>query len=488
LNLINKDTGLFGDVSDPYVIVKVGDIEQKTPTIDNNLNPEWTVDNYFTWQLRLEDTTLKLTVMNSNRMKDDLLGNVELDLRAMARDEWCRFKEKLRDGQGGELEFDVFFKPTDFHRMKFDYTSMLYLRVNGAQGLKNKDTGLFGDVSDPYVKVKVGQTEHRTPTIDNNLNPTWEEGNQFTFALASEDEKLELEVMNSNNFKDDSLGTLSIGFDRMQTEDWTRFQEKLVDGDGAEILVDAYLKPTSFRCRQNEAQQAKTREFDLGKTAAELAHQVQEAEYSVEWLADCDGQTGMPLSVEEKDWESACGGRNLVIPAWIIVTQTQVEALRRSQQLHPHPVSLFPDDAGGGAKGPVKAKIKIASAEGLVSALLGDQPNAFCVCEIPKKPQSQIRTPFVPSSPNPEWRHSRTLKEYAPGDSVIFNVYSLDSDALEQRGKSRRRDELLGTASLAGDRFYPEGFDGLLHLSLAGRSVGAVLRVTAFVQDTNSSS
>ena len=30
-----------------------------------------------------------------------------------------------------------------------------------------------------------------------------------------------------------------------------------------------------------------------------------------------------PLSMEERDWASACGGRNFVAPAWITVTQTQ---------------------------------------------------------------------------------------------------------------------------------------------------------------------
>lgn len=480
LKLRNKDTGLFGDVSDPYVAVRLGQVEYKTPHINNNLNPIWENNNYFKFEVGLEDTTLMLEVLNKNTFKDDSLGTAELDLRALQRDEWCQIKERLTNGEGAELELDIFFKPTDYHRLRLDFTGMVYLRVNGAVNLLNKDTGLFGDLSDPYVKVKVGKTEKRTPIINNNLNPVWEEGNQFTFAVEDEDTQLEVEVMNSNNIKDDTLGSAAIPLHRMLPEEWCSFREKLENGGNGEILIDAYWKPTEFQRNFLQAQHARVQEGDLGKRAAELARQVQEAEYSAQWLEDVDSRTGLPLSVEEKEWENACAGRNLVIPAWIIVKQTQ---LRRSQQ-GPHPVALFPGTLE--TKTITKAKVKIAGAEGLHSAFLGDRPNAYCVCEIPLKPESAIKTPFVPSMANPEWRHSRSLKGYALGDSLVFNVYSLDQDCIDDSGNSqsdrrRRRDELLGTACLAGNLFYPDGFDGLLDLTLAGRGTGATLRVTAFV-------
>mmetsp|Transcript_84897 Transcript_84897/g.243634 ORF Transcript_84897/g.243634 Transcript_84897/m.243634 type:complete len:552 (+) Transcript_84897:2-1657(+) len=483
--LKNKDTGLFGDYSDAYVVVNLGSQEFKTSVIDNNLNPVWSSDNYFTFEVAVEATTLKLACMNKNRFKDDSLGETEVDVRTLARGEWCRFKEKLENGDDAELEFDVFFRPTEFHGLHLDTISLLYIRVNGAHKLINKDTGLFGDVSDPFVKVKVGQAEKRTPTIDNDLNPKWEEGNQFTFVLDDSETAIQVEVLNSNNFKDDSLGHVSVDIHDLEPEEWCSFQRKLEDGDG-QIDFQAYLKPTEFQRRRNDAQKRKSQEGGLGKKAADLAQQIKEAEYSCEWLEDIAGKTRLPMSVEEKDWEHACGGRNLVVPAWIMVTQTQVAALQRSQQQKRHPVALFPEEAA--QEGPAKMKVKITSAEGLSSSFCGNYPNAYCVCEIPLKPESTVKTPFVPANPNPVWRHSRTVKGYKPGDSVVFNVFSMDEDAVNQQAqgggaRQKKRDELLGTAALAGDRFFPDGFDGLLNLNLTltGRQTGAALRVTAFV-------
>ena len=41
LNLTNRDSGLFGDVSDPYVVVRCGGRSEKTKVVNNDLNPVW---------------------------------------------------------------------------------------------------------------------------------------------------------------------------------------------------------------------------------------------------------------------------------------------------------------------------------------------------------------------------------------------------------------------------------------------------------------
>eukprot|EP00913_Durusdinium_trenchii_P032159 g30113.t1 len=82
----------------------------------------------------------------------------------------------------------------------------LFLAVQAAYNLTNTDTGLLGDVSDPYVVVRLGGQEFTTPVISNNLNPVWEADNRFTLTVTEEDKLLELEVKNSNHFRDDSLG------------------------------------------------------------------------------------------------------------------------------------------------------------------------------------------------------------------------------------------------------------------------------------------
>jgi Ca2+-dependent lipid-binding protein len=89
--------------------------------------------------------------------------------------------------------------------------STLRVRVLCAHNLPNKDTGMFGDVSDPYVVVRVGAEHFRTPSIDNDLNPVWDKGNEFSFTVdPSPQLHLQLDVMNANVFRDDLLGRTSL--------------------------------------------------------------------------------------------------------------------------------------------------------------------------------------------------------------------------------------------------------------------------------------
>eukprot|EP00441_Pelagodinium_beii_P001771 CAMPEP_0197693524 /NCGR_PEP_ID=MMETSP1338-20131121/112620_1 /TAXON_ID=43686 ORGANISM="Pelagodinium beii, Strain RCC1491" /NCGR_SAMPLE_ID=MMETSP1338 /ASSEMBLY_ACC=CAM_ASM_000754 /LENGTH=583 /DNA_ID=CAMNT_0043276285 /DNA_START=69 /DNA_END=1817 /DNA_ORIENTATION=- len=83
---------------------------------------------------------------------------------------------------------------------------MLHVVILSGHNILNKDTGFMGDVSDPYVVVKLGAQEFHTPVVKNNLNPVWSSQNGFTLSVISE-VKLSIEVKNSNNVKDDtSLG------------------------------------------------------------------------------------------------------------------------------------------------------------------------------------------------------------------------------------------------------------------------------------------
>jgi len=63
-------------------------------------------------------------------------------------------------------------KPAEPQKIGF-----LQVRIVAAYNLKNTDSGIFGDVSDPFATVKVGDRVQKTPTIKDNLNPKWQEGN-----------------------------------------------------------------------------------------------------------------------------------------------------------------------------------------------------------------------------------------------------------------------------------------------------------------------
>ena len=70
----------------------------------------------------------------------------------------------------------------------------LRIDILSAEKLRNADSGLFGDVSDPFCKVLVsGQTRNkkltfRTKVIKNNLNPVWNE--HVIFALVNPESRV----------------------------------------------------------------------------------------------------------------------------------------------------------------------------------------------------------------------------------------------------------------------------------------------------------
>lgn len=107
----------------------------------------------------------------------------------------------------------------------------LHVRVECAHDLRNMDFGaFFGNKSDPYVVVRFGAEEKKTPVIDDNLDPVWHEGREFTFTIPEEPPTLiELEVFNSNTFVDDTLGKTSIAFSTIPaTGQWLHRRDPLV--------------------------------------------------------------------------------------------------------------------------------------------------------------------------------------------------------------------------------------------------------------------
>lgn len=106
-DLVNKDPGWFGDVSDPYTVAKVGHQEHKTPSIKNNLSPEWSSDNEFVFAVGKDDTVLELQVCNANMIHSQSLGGITMEIGALRPGKWLRFREPLHKVSSGELEFEV---------------------------------------------------------------------------------------------------------------------------------------------------------------------------------------------------------------------------------------------------------------------------------------------------------------------------------------------------------------------------------------------
>jgi len=138
-----------------------------------------------------------------------------------------------------------------FHACRFRETSSSFGRASGrclqvhivaAHNLTNRDSGVFGDVSDPYVTLRIGTEEHRTSTINNNLSPVWTHQNEFRFNLGGLAPQLDdpgvlsLEVLNDNVLrKEQSLGTLTVDIRGLPVNEWQRRRERLLGGRNGEL-------------------------------------------------------------------------------------------------------------------------------------------------------------------------------------------------------------------------------------------------------------
>jgi len=107
-NLIDRDWG-FG-VSDPYVKARIGVGQvQKTPVIDNNLNPIWTTDNEFTFHIADDELhQVVMEVMDQEWWREDRsMGTLFWNLDDLPSGVPQLRRERLQDGGQGELEFEI---------------------------------------------------------------------------------------------------------------------------------------------------------------------------------------------------------------------------------------------------------------------------------------------------------------------------------------------------------------------------------------------
>jgi len=81
--LINKDSGKKGDVSDPYVVVSISSSKDKfkTPVVKDNLNPVWNCSQMLPVGGDWHDQIIHFKVMDKDLIVDDPLGVAELPLR-----------------------------------------------------------------------------------------------------------------------------------------------------------------------------------------------------------------------------------------------------------------------------------------------------------------------------------------------------------------------------------------------------------------------
>mmetsp|Transcript_47647 Transcript_47647/g.134245 ORF Transcript_47647/g.134245 Transcript_47647/m.134245 type:complete len:670 (-) Transcript_47647:34-2043(-) len=91
--------------------------------------------------------------------------------------------------------------------------ALLRIGVVEARGLKGMDHHLIGKAtSDPYVKIRIGDREHRTAVIKKQLDPHWGDDGWADFLMYTPRQHLDIEVFDSDLWTlgkgDDQIGEL----------------------------------------------------------------------------------------------------------------------------------------------------------------------------------------------------------------------------------------------------------------------------------------
>lgn len=111
------------------------------------------------------------------------------------------------------------------------------IKVKGAKNLKNVDTGFAGDVSDPLVRIKNGSQDFKTKTINNNLNPVWNEEFEFEvdFTKETQDKWIQVSLVDSGFTTETSLGEAKVFIPYLSFEPRkeTPYVVELEKGEGA---------------------------------------------------------------------------------------------------------------------------------------------------------------------------------------------------------------------------------------------------------------
>jgi len=289
----SEGSGMKGKPS-ACVKLKLGrNKEQVTSPVPTTHNPSW---NTPPMVFEVESTTDKLLLevvdllvgQGESHLHQYFLGRLELEVREvqdllaqeqLPRGQPLRLQEELHGSQRqARLDFEVLYEPYDTESPGYSRAQrttralstasfrstgsseaqglgqgqqgMLSVRVVGAYNLVNADSGILGDVSDPYVTLRLGsqpeKQRKRTHTINNDLNPVWN-SSPFLFPVYKDDDTLHLEVYDEDTFSsDDFLGRLTVPLYRIicgQPNRAVRIRDKLQDIQHGELEVEIGFSP-----------------------------------------------------------------------------------------------------------------------------------------------------------------------------------------------------------------------------------------------------
>ena len=210
--------------SDPYVIVTCGKETKKSRVVKATLDPVWneTLElNTASFDDVLRDG-LHLKVMDKDTFtKDDPLGEVHVSLEALRASNSHEFSEPLPTQ--GSILFDVSWEPVAAEQVS---TGTLHVHLMRANGLKSMDRN---GKSDPYVKLTLAGTTHKSKTIKKTLDPVWDETFKWQGVLRElAAEPLQLHAWDYDfGSRDDKLGHASVDLRGLESDEMREYAVQL---------------------------------------------------------------------------------------------------------------------------------------------------------------------------------------------------------------------------------------------------------------------
>mmetsp|Transcript_54031 Transcript_54031/g.126173 ORF Transcript_54031/g.126173 Transcript_54031/m.126173 type:complete len:808 (-) Transcript_54031:80-2503(-) len=123
-------------------------------------------------------------------------------------------------------------------------------------------------------------------------------------------------------------------------------------------------------------------------------------------------------------------------------------------------------------------EVKIVKARGLRNAdtvPLTGKSDVYCRCVVLGKPDTGVVTKVQHDTTEPVWDEAFVLADYQQGEHLRFQLFDQDWRIIKE-------DDYLGSVVLDSQRFCPQGFDGELRLTGAGKGIEAYLTVKVTVK------
>jgi Ca2+-dependent lipid-binding protein len=288
--------GLFGK-ADPYVKINLGQQNFKSPTIDNNLNPEW---NYVVELKVAQDSSniILLEVFDEDIGKDDAMGLVGIPVQEIVKSKKLTNKWfTLEKSKSGQVLISAEYVPTILKEQALKAASPVMMpKVTTPQESIDKEEKPFMPIpaprqslsperivkdkpeasvpialektqlpegsiqiivskakdlyqagpqgkADPYVLVTIGTQEFKSKTIKNNQNPEWNFDLTSKITKETADTAL-IEVFDQDIGKDDKLGVTEIDLkDIVESKNITNKWIPLQQCPSGQILISAKYSP-----------------------------------------------------------------------------------------------------------------------------------------------------------------------------------------------------------------------------------------------------